>query len=95
MGTSQQHSQPSAGSVTNEQTDRGAVEEDMVLVDGAHRYILQSKIAKILYPHQCEGIRWLWGLHVKKMGGILGDDMGLGKTMQVSLLCGFFPENLV
>ncbi|CAK9222911.1 unnamed protein product [Sphagnum troendelagicum] len=72
------------------------IEEDMVLVDGAHRYILQSKIAKILYPHQCEGIRWLWGLHVKKMGGILGDDMGLGKTMQIaSFLAGLFYSRLI
>ncbi|CAK9874771.1 unnamed protein product [Sphagnum jensenii] len=72
------------------------IEEDMVLVDGAHHYILQSKIAKILYPHQCEGIRWLWGLHVKKMGGILGDDMGLGKTMQIaSFLAGLFYSRLI
>ncbi|CAM6046593.1 unnamed protein product [Sphagnum compactum] len=72
------------------------IEEDMVLVDGAHRYILQAKIAKILYPHQSEGIRWLWGLHVKKMGGILGDDMGLGKTMQIaSFLAGLFYSRLI
>jgi SNF2 family DNA or RNA helicase len=46
-------------------------------------YKLPGKIAKMLYPHQCEGLRWLWSLHCKGKGGILGDDMGLGKTMQV------------
>ena len=38
-----------------------------------------------LYPHQREGIRWMWGLHEQsRPGGILADDMGLGKTVQVS-----------
>lgn len=46
-------------------------------------YTLPHKIAKILYQHQLEGIRWLWSLHCGGTGGILGDDMGLGKTMQV------------
>lgn len=48
-----------------------------------YTYKLPGKIAKMLYPHQCEGIRWLWSLHCQGKGGILGDDMGLGKTMQV------------
>lgn len=46
-------------------------------------YKLQAKIAKMLYPHQREGLKWLWSLHCLGKGGILGDDMGLGKTMQV------------
>ncbi|GER36248.1 chromatin remodeling 24 [Striga asiatica] len=45
-------------------------------------YKLPGKIAKMLYPHQREGLKWLWSLHCKGKGGILGDDMGLGKTMQ-------------
>lgn len=44
---------------------------------------LQGRIANMLYPHQRDGLRWLWSLHCKGKGGILGDDMGLGKTMQV------------
>jgi SNF2 family DNA or RNA helicase len=46
-------------------------------------YKLSGTIAKMLYPHQREGLRWLWSLHCQGKGGILGDDMGLGKTMQV------------
>jgi SNF2 family DNA or RNA helicase len=61
-------------------------EEDFVLVEGKHRFNLRAKVATMLYPHQREGIKWLWSLHTKGMGGILGDDMGLGKTMQVGLL---------
>lgn len=46
-------------------------------------YKLPGKIGKMLYPHQREGLKWLWSLHCLGKGGILGDDMGLGKTMQV------------
>lgn len=46
-------------------------------------YTLPGKIATMLYPHQREGLNWLWSLHTQEKGGILGDDMGLGKTMQV------------
>lgn len=46
-------------------------------------YKLPGKIAKMLYPHQRDGLKWLWTLHCSGTGGILGDDMGLGKTMQV------------
>lgn len=46
-------------------------------------YKLSDWVYRKLYPHQKDGINWLWGLHCKGTGGILGDDMGLGKTMQV------------
>ena len=46
-------------------------------------YKLPGRIFKMLYPHQREGLRWLWVLHCRGTGGILGDDMGLGKTLQV------------
>lgn len=59
-------------------------------------YKLPGKTAKMLYPHQREGLKWLWSLHCKGKGGILGDDMGLGKTMQIcSFLCGLFHSNLI
>ncbi|KAL1535106.1 DNA helicase [Salvia divinorum] len=59
-------------------------------------YRLPDKIANMLYPHQREGLKWLWSLHCKGKGGILGDDMGLGKTMQIcSYLCGLFHSNLI
>lgn len=50
------------------------------------KYILPENIARMLYPHQKDGLKWLWSLHCMPSGGILGDDMGLGKTMQVALL---------
>lgn len=38
----------------------------------------------------------MWGLYLKKKGGILGDDMGLGKTIQViAFLSGMFEAELV
>ena len=40
---------------------------------------LEGKVASKLYPHQIEGVKWLWSLHQLKRGGILGDDMGLGE----------------
>ena len=49
------------------------------------------KLGFPLFPHQEEGIRWLWKLHRMQKGGILADDMGLGKTMQISAyLSGLF-----
>ena len=32
----------------------------------------------MLYPHQLEGVKWLWSLFRLGRGGILADDMGLG-----------------
>jgi SNF2 family DNA or RNA helicase len=50
---------------------------------GMAPYKLPARIFNKLYPHQLEGLRWLWSLNCMGTGGILGDDMGLGKTMQV------------
>ncbi|KAI7746430.1 hypothetical protein M8C21_015338 [Ambrosia artemisiifolia] len=59
-------------------------------------FSLPSKIANMLYPHQREGLKWLWSLHCKGKGGILGDDMGLGKTMQIcGFLAGLFHSKLI
>lgn len=58
-------------------------ESSITLTGLTYTYRLPGKIATMLYPHQCDGIRWLWSLHCQGKGGILGDDMGLGKTMQV------------
>ncbi|UPR03571.1 SWI/SNF chromatin remodeling complex protein [Chloropicon primus] len=55
----------------------------------------QLKLNFSLYPHQEEGISWLWKLHRMKKGGILADDMGLGKTMQISaFLSGLFLKRM-
>ncbi|KAL0425682.1 UNVERIFIED_CONTAM: protein CHROMATIN REMODELING 24 [Sesamum radiatum] len=56
--------------------------DDFTLSGPKLTYKLPGKLAKMLYPHQREGLKWLWSLHCKGKGGILGDDMGLGKTMQ-------------
>ncbi|KAK3009783.1 hypothetical protein RJ639_015403, partial [Escallonia herrerae] len=59
-------------------------------------YKLPGKIVKMLYPHQCDGLKWLWSLHCQGKGGILGDDMGLGKTMQIcGFLAGLFNSFLI
>ena len=59
-------------------------DESSITLHGArYTYKLPGNIAKMLYPHQCDGLKWLWSLHCQGKGGILGDDMGLGKTMQV------------
>lgn len=36
-----------------------------------------------LYQYQKEGVYWLWELHQRSSGGLLGDEMGLGKTVQI------------
>lgn len=51
-----------------------------------YTFKLPGKIEKMLYPHQWDGVKWLWFLHCQGKGGILADDMGLGKTVQVSKL---------
>lgn len=35
-----------------------------------------------LHSYQREGLQWLWDLHERNTGGIIGDEMGLGKTVQ-------------
>ncbi|KAJ3179653.1 DNA excision repair protein ERCC-6-like [Geranomyces variabilis] len=58
-------------------------------LEGSYR--LPSELYERLFPHQREGVAWMWGLNQKQMGGILGDDMGMGKTIQiVAFLCGLF-----
>lgn len=36
-----------------------------------------------LYRYQRVAVKWLWELHGRKLGGLMGDEMGLGKTVQV------------
>ncbi|CAM6093032.1 unnamed protein product [Calypogeia fissa] len=75
---------------------KDGLEGDLVLVEGSKKYVLAFKVAHKLYSHQVSGLRWLWGLHLKKMGGILGDDMGLGKTMQTAaFFAGLFQSKLI
>jgi hypothetical protein len=61
-----------------ERVDAILAKDRNALVLGKGRYVLPGRVASQLYPHQRESIEWLWSLHMKKTGGILGDDMGLG-----------------
>nr|GMD62646.1 protein CHROMATIN REMODELING 24 isoform X2 [Ipomoea batatas] len=74
-----------------------SVEEHSFTLDGPnYSYKLPENVAKILYPHQCDGLKWLWSIHCQGKGGILGDDMGLGKTMQIcGFLAGLFHSKLI
>lgn len=70
--------------------------KDFILTGLKSEYKLPGKIANMLYAHQVDGLRWLWSLHCKGKGGILGDDMGLGKTMQIcGFLAGLFHSRLI
>ncbi|XP_014231795.1 DNA excision repair protein ERCC-6-like [Trichogramma pretiosum] len=42
-----------------------------------------QKIWKNLFKYQRVAVEWLWELHSRNLGGLLGDEMGLGKTVQV------------
>nr|XP_023897089.1 protein CHROMATIN REMODELING 24 [Quercus suber] len=84
--------------VLDDYADDSVVENDgSITLNGPKScYKLPGKIAKMLYPHQSDGLRWLWALHCQGKGGILGDDMGLGKTMQIcGFLAGLFHSHLI
>lgn len=66
-----------------EQSYSSEVDQPFILSGPNSTFKLPTKVAKMLYLHQREGLKWLWSLHCQGKGGILGDDMGLGKTMQV------------
>lgn len=73
-----------------------ADEHAITLSDPKSTFKLPAKIGKMLYPHQRDGLKWLWSLHCQGKGGVLGDDMGLGKTMLISgYLAGLFNSRLV
>lgn len=76
------------------EADQEAGDDDMV--DIGQGFSLYRGIESKLYAYQREGVLWMWGLYMKKKGGILGDDMGLGKTIQVvAFLSGMFDSELV
>lgn len=45
-----------------------------------HLFIWDT-IWNALYPHQKEGVLWMWELYCNNHGGILADEMGLGKSI--------------
>ncbi|XP_024028985.1 protein CHROMATIN REMODELING 24 [Morus notabilis] len=71
-------------------------DSSITLPGSNYTYNLHGDVAKMLYPHQRDGLKWLWSLHCQGKGGILGDDMGLGKTMQIcGFLAGLFHSRLI
>ncbi|CAN7992983.1 unnamed protein product [Ixodes hexagonus] len=74
----------------------GQEENDDGMVEIGNDFYLYEGIERKLYAYQKEGLLWMWGLYLKKRGGILGDDMGLGKTIQViAFLSGMFDADLI
>lgn len=47
-------------------------------------FFIPGTIWSRLYDYQKQCIHWLWDLHQKSCGGIIGDEMGLGKTIEVN-----------
>ncbi|XP_052190509.1 protein CHROMATIN REMODELING 24 isoform X2 [Diospyros lotus] len=83
--------------IVDDHSDDSISEDDIITLKGPKAtYVLPGNIAKMLYPHQRDGLKWLWSLHCQSKGGILGDDMGLGKTMQIcGFLSGLFHSRLI
>ncbi|XP_077505212.1 DNA excision repair protein ERCC-6-like [Amblyomma americanum] len=74
--------------------DQEGCDNDMVEIGKG--FFLYEAIERKLYAYQKEGLLWMWGLHLKKRGGVLGDDMGLGKTIQVvAFLSGMFDGDMI
>lgn len=69
---------------------------DSDMVEIGNGFFLYQAIERKLYAYQRAGLLWMWELHLKKRGGVLGDDMGLGKTIQVvAFLSGMFDSEMI
>lgn len=49
---------------------------------GVGATVVDPKLSKLLRPHQCEGVQFLFNNVSQSKGAILADEMGLGKTLQ-------------
>ena len=81
---------PSFSSRKKRKTDKEASEKSeedgkiFLGADGEGRSIsVPSHVGSVLFPHQVEGVKFLFENYKKGRGCVLGDDMGLGKTVQV------------
>ncbi|KAL2725260.1 DNA excision repair protein ERCC-6-like isoform X1 [Vespula squamosa] len=69
-------------------------DEPVHMVDNLFK--VPQSIWKRLYRYQKVSVQWLWELHNRNLGGLLGDEMGLGKTVQViSFLAGLDCSELL
>ncbi|XP_046391491.1 DNA excision repair protein ERCC-6-like [Ischnura elegans] len=57
------------------------IDDEFQELDGGLK--IPSEVWDKLFSYQKVGVQWMWELHQKKCGGILGDEMGLGKTIQI------------
>ena len=61
-----------------------------------HIFKVPQSIWRKLYKYQQVSVQWLWELHTRNLGGLLGDEMGLGKTVQViAFLAGLDSSELL
>lgn len=49
------------------------------------KYLIPEETWGKLLEYQKVGVEWLFSIHEKQSGGLLGDEMGLGKTVMVSV----------
>ncbi|KAJ3343494.1 hypothetical protein HDU93_008153 [Gonapodya sp. JEL0774] len=47
------------------------------------RLTVPGDVWRKLLDYQKTGVRWLWELRRREVGGLVGDEMGLGKTIQI------------
>lgn len=47
----------------------------------SNQLFIWDTIWNALYPHQKDGVLWMWELYCNNHGGILADEMGLGKSI--------------
>ncbi|KAJ1988438.1 DNA repair protein rhp26 [Dimargaris cristalligena] len=65
-------------------------------LDISPRLRIPGDIHTRLFDYQKTCQRWLWELHIQKVGGIIGDEMGLGKTVQIaSFLAALYYSGLL
>ena len=67
--------------------DEGEEGENGGMVPLGNGFYLFKDLMKNLYAHQKEGVLWMWGLHQKRKGGILGDDMGSVIKINMNKMC--------
>lgn len=65
----------------NARLKAGLSKESLFTVDNLYK--VPKSIWMKLYEYQKVSVRWLWELHGRSLGGLVGDEMGLGKTVQV------------
>ncbi|XP_050579248.1 DNA excision repair protein ERCC-6-like isoform X4 [Bombus affinis] len=66
-----------------ERVEKSGYPKDEPLHKIDNLFKIPQSIWKKLYKYQKVSVQWLWELHLRGLGGLLGDEMGLGKTVQV------------